>query len=69
MKKVIGVEGMSCSHCEKTIVDALESLESVKRAKASAQKAIIKITLRDDISNEEITNAIVRAGFKVTNIS
>ena len=42
-KVELTVEGMSCGHCEETVVDAFSGLDSVKKVKADHNKR--KVTL------------------------
>ncbi|MDR0697267.1 MAG: heavy-metal-associated domain-containing protein [Christensenellaceae bacterium] len=69
MKKILEIEGMSCAHCEKAVVEALLSLQNVKKAQANAKKGIAKVVLSADVANELISEAIDRIGFKVKGIS
>lgn len=64
-KAVIGVNGMSCAHCEGRVNAALEALEGVKSAKASAKKS--EVTVKFDeaaVAYEKLIEAINQAGYK-----
>lgn len=65
-KRVFEVTGMSCQHCEKRAENALQALEGVKKAKASAKKGEIKVVFDAEIIAEQaIIEAIQTAGYQV----
>lgn len=64
MEKVtIKVSGMSCSHCEKRVRDALLSVDGVKDAKASVKKgtAVVK---HDGADYGKMVEAVKQAGYE-----
>ncbi len=67
MKKTklkIGIGGMSCQHCVKTVTDALTELPGVRRAKVNLRKAEAVVhfdALR--VTPAHLTEAITEAGF------
>lgn len=69
MKKIITVEGMACEHCVNAVKTALEELDGVKSAKVDLKKKIATVKLKDEVSNEAISNAITNAGFTVAGIT
>lgn len=68
MTKVIKTEGMMCEHCEMTVKKALEALDGVEEAIADHNTNTVTVTLSKDVSNEELTNAIVAKDYKVLEI-
>ena len=64
MKKIIEIEGMHCSHCAKSVEDELLAVNGVKKAKADAEKKNAVVTLSQDIADEELFQAVEKAGFK-----
>jgi len=66
MQKVtLDVEGMTCTHCEKAVVNALTDL-GVKSVKASAKKRTVDLVFAPEIvSLEEIKAEIKEIGYHV----
>ena len=60
----IKVEGMTCSHCEESIVKTIMKLKGVENVFADAQKGVVRVLANGDI-NQEINAAINQLGFKV----
>ena len=69
MKKLIIIEGMTCSHCEKRVENALKEIAGVKSVEIvlDENKAIIEIG--ENISDEIIANAVDDAGYTVVSIT
>lgn len=66
LKKTINVEGMSCSHCEKAVKDALNGLNGVKNVEVELKSK--KVTVEYDeakVSMENIKEAIEDQGYDV----
>jgi sulfite exporter TauE/SafE/copper chaperone CopZ len=59
------VEGMSCSHCERAVSDAVGKIAGVKSVSASAPKKIV-IVAGDAVNTAEVSTAITEAGYSVT---
>lgn len=68
MTKTINIEGMMCPHCEANVKKTLEGMDGITEAVVSHEKGTAVITLTADISNEELTKAIVDKGYTVTSI-
>ncbi|MCR2032734.1 heavy-metal-associated domain-containing protein [Anaerofustis stercorihominis] len=65
-KIVLNVNGMSCSHCENRVVEALKKNEAVKKAKASAKKNTVEIKYNEEMaSKEELEKIITEEGYEV----
>lgn len=67
MKKVIEIKGMMCEHCKARVEKALNSIADVT-AVVDLSKNIANVELTDDISDNELENAVVDAGYEVTSI-
>ena len=66
MQKItLQVEGMSCAHCEKAVVNALTDL-GAKSVKASAKKKTVEVTFSPEIiTQQEIEAEIKEMGYHV----
>ena len=60
----IKVEGMTCGHCEKRVVDALEKTGKAKDVVANHENSSVEF-IDQGLSPEEIENAIEEAGYKI----
>ena len=58
---VYSVEGMHCSHCEAAVIRAVEALEGVDSAKASASRNTL--TIKGTAAESEISAAVEKAGY------
>ncbi len=63
MKKIIGVTGMHCTHCSKAVEDALKAIDGVTKAKADHEKCIAVATMKGDVDDKLLIEAIEKAGF------
>ena len=68
MKKNVKIEGMRCEHCAMSVQKALENLENVKSVKVDLDKKTAKMSLKGDISDEIIKNAVKEAGFEAVSV-
>ncbi|MBR2547943.1 MAG: heavy metal translocating P-type ATPase [Eubacterium sp.] len=68
MEKIIGVEGMVCAHCEGTVKKALEALDGVESAEASAEKKQAVVKLSADVADDILKKAVEDCDYKVTGI-
>jgi copper chaperone len=65
-KVTIGVDGMSCEHCESAVNTAIRKLPGIKKAKASRKKK--EVTVKYDeaaVTVEQIKAAIKETGYEV----
>ena len=69
MTKTLKIEGMMCPHCEARVKKALESIDGVKSADVSHEKACAVVTLSAQVSDQALTKAVTDAGYKVKGIS
>lgn len=61
MSTTLTVEGMSCEHCEQTVVDALESVEGVESASADREREQATVEGAADV--ETLVAAVEDAGY------
>ena len=65
MKKMIGVDGMMCHHCEMRVENALLALDGVGSVKADHEKKEVRVTLEKDVSDALLRSTIEKEGYKV----
>ena len=68
MKKIVHIEGMSCSHCAALVNIELYRIKEVTNAKVDVRDKTAVVTLSIDIDDSIIRNAVEKAGYKVTDI-
>lgn len=68
MKKMMKVDGMHCGGCEARLKRILEALPEVEEANASHVERNAIVTLKSDVSNDVLKNAVEAAGFTVLGI-
>lgn len=68
MKKKILIEGMHCASCSSNVEKSLKKVSGVKEVSVSlmTNKAIVEV--EDKVSEEELANAVKKAGHKVIEI-
>jgi copper chaperone len=68
MKKKILIEGMSCGHCVKHVIEALSELNGVTGVDVNldSKSAVIETSL--DVNDADIKFAIDDAGYEVKGI-
>ena len=68
MNKNIMIEGMKCEHCANYVAKALQAVNGVEKVAVdlNAKKALV--TVKENVSNDVLKNAVIEAGFKVTEI-
>ncbi len=62
MKKTMKVEGMSCGGCSGKVKRALEALPEVEEALASHEDDTAVVTLKAEVSDEALKQAVEAAG-------
>ena len=67
--KKMDIQGMMCPHCEARVKKALESIDGVKSADVSHEKACAVVTLSAQVSDQALTKAVTDAGYEVKGIS
>ncbi len=69
MKKLkLVIEGMHCSSCAGNIERSLKKVAGVKEATVSLMLKKGTVESEDNVSDDEIKKAVVRAGYKVARI-
>ncbi|MDY6818025.1 MAG: cation transporter [Halobacteriales archaeon] len=64
MSMQLTVEGMSCEHCEQTVVEALESVEGVTHARADRETD--SATVEGDAEPTALIEAVTDAGYSAS---
>lgn len=64
MKYTFKVTGMSCSHCERAVREAVQPLAGVREVAASAPKALV-VVKGDNVDTKAVAAAIADAGYEV----
>ena len=57
-----------CQHCVRHATEALEKIDGVSDVKVSLENKNAVIHVNQNVTDEQITNAIVEAGYEVTAI-
>ena len=66
-KVILRVTGMTCGHCQKTVEKALAGVHGVFGAVVDLQDATAEVDYDDDAATiEELTGAVVKAGYAAT---
>lgn len=68
MKKELLIEGMSCGHCVMHVGKALEELDGVEDAVVSLEDKKAIVTLKENVDNAILKDAVEDAGYEVTDI-
>ena len=61
----IKVKGMVCGGCENRVQNALKNTSGVENVVASHDTGIVKVTARDDVSENTMKEKIEDIGFEV----
>ncbi len=69
VKITADINGMSCSMCEAHVNDAIRKNLKVKKVSSSHRKNQTVIIAQEDISDEDIKNALEGTGYTVADIS
>ena len=62
------IEGMMCGHCEARVKKALEALDGVESAEVSHEKGTAIVTLKSDVANDSLKQAVEAQDYKVVSI-
>lgn len=68
MTKTMKIEGMMCEHCRGRVEKALNAIEGVE-AKVDLEAGKATLNISGSVSDEELTKAVVDAGYEVTEIA
>ena len=61
---VVKVSGMMCSHCEKTVKDALEALDFVEEAIADHESGIVSLKMSGEFDEQSIRKIVEEKGYE-----
>ena len=68
MTKTMKIEGIMCGHCEARVKKALEALDVVELAEVSHESGTALVTLKSEVSDEVLKNAVEAQDYKVISI-
>ncbi|MCG8542487.1 MAG: heavy-metal-associated domain-containing protein [Clostridia bacterium] len=68
MKKMILIEGITCSHCSDRVGKALNQIDGVKVESVSVDEKNALITLEKEVEEKLIRDTIYDAGYDVIDI-
>ena len=68
MKKIVGIEGMSCSHCAKKVEDALYGLPEIEDVKVNLDNKNAEIEFSSEVDDKIISDLIKSVGFTPTTV-
>ena len=63
----VKIKGMTCGHCEGRVTTELGKLAGVSEVKASADTAEAVITSSTELDSEQVSAAVIAAGYRVIN--
>ena len=66
MKKVVlKVKGMVCTGCENRVTNTLMNIKGVTKVKADYKKKLVTISLKEDIAENILEDAIQNLGYEI----
>ena len=68
MTRTMKIEGMMCPHCEANVKATLEGLSGVASAEVSHKTGTAKLTLKENVENAILKNAVEEKGYKVISV-
>ena len=68
MKKIVGIEGMSCSHCAKKVEYALYGLPETEDVKVNLDNKNAEIEFSSEVDDKIISDLIKSVGFTPTTV-
>ena len=68
MKKVIGIEGMMCMHCQQHVKEALEKVPGVAGAEVSLEEKNALVRCSNAVKDEALKQAVIDAGYRAGNV-
>lgn len=68
LKKVIYIDGMSCSHCQKKVEETLKKQREVKDAKVDLKEKKAEVLFNRDMGDDDLKEIIEDLGYKVRKI-
>lgn len=68
MKKTMMIEGMMCQNCVKHVFNALSKVEGVDSVEVDLDGKKAEVTLKDEVSDDVLKEAVTEAGYEVLDI-
>jgi Cu+-exporting ATPase len=68
MKTKIGIDGMSCMHCAKSVTDKLNGIEGISSTVVNLEEKNAVVESNNTVDEDLIGKIIAEAGYKVTGI-
>lgn len=68
MKKELLIQGMTCGHCVMHVGNALKEIDGVEDAIVNLEDKKATVTLKENIDNKILKEAVEDAGYTVTDI-
>ena len=68
MEKKIKIEGMACMHCAASVKNALEAVAGVQSATVDLEDKSAVVTLRGEVTNSALAEAVTAIGFEVLGV-
>lgn len=65
--KIMIVEGMTCDHCKNRVERFINDIDGAA-ARVNLKKKEVTVSLAKEISEEELCNAVQKAGYEVVSI-
>lgn len=59
---------MMCQHCVKNATEALQSIDGVTKVTVNLEHKNATVFINDKVTDKQLTNAIVDAGYEVISI-
>jgi Cu+-exporting ATPase len=69
MKKIIGIEGMSCNHCKMRVTKVLSGVEGVAKAEVDLGQKNAVVELSADVSDDVLKKAVLDSGYTPTTVT
>ena len=69
VKITVGIEGMACGMCETHLSEAVRNAFRVKKVTSSHTKKQTVILAEQDIPEQELKDAVAKAGYDVISVS
>lgn len=67
-KKIIQIEGMHCAHCKNSVETQINQIEGAA-GRVNLKKHVAVVSMERMVSDEELTQAVERAGVTVSGIT
>ncbi len=68
MQKIMTINGMICSHCQKRVKDTLEQIEGIESADVNLEQKTATVICSKHIDNKVLIEAVTNAGYEVTKV-